>query len=371
MSCAGTEDSAFIEKAASLAGKSLGKLLRHGRALPGLLLAAHLPLLMLPVFRANPLAADFWIPPICVLLLLLFFLMRRSAGVVRWSSSQNLLLLADAICLILAAAIRDEAWAGLAGVFAIAAFTASHVDRMGRRHLGGLALLAWGAVGIPADSADAASRRAASAVTQFASNLAWQGNISNYREGESLHTVSTGVDIEQVLWNPCAWTSVFLMTLVWGVSRRRSVLQTLGLLTGMAVMFLLVSSLQTVWLLKGHSSVTLSSPVWTSAFLLPVYLGLLTSTDFFIDCLTSPIPVVARQGEAAAWDNPCIHFWNTLVAGFEMVPLKKFSTDSFRLPLTAVVLCLLILPVPALVLVTLSTATDTQVALQAVLERTE
>jgi hypothetical protein len=88
-------------------------------------------------------------------------------------------------------------------------------------------------------------------VTQLASNLAWHFSIANYREAEVLHTVSTAVDIGQVLWNPFAWTGVYLMTLMWGVSRRRSVLQTLALLTAMAAMFLLLSSLQTVWLLKG------------------------------------------------------------------------------------------------------------------------
>jgi hypothetical protein len=102
-----------------------------------------------------------------------------------------------------------------------------------------------------------------------------------------------------------------------------------------------------------------------------VYLGLLFSADFFIGLLTSPIPVVARQGEAASWDNPFIHFWNTLVAGFEMVPLKRFSIDSFRLPLTAVLLYMLLLPVPALVLVTLSIATNSPVPQQSVLEKTE
>lgn len=354
-----------------MAGKSLRKFLRHGRVLPGSVLLAHLPLLTLPLFSLTPAAVDFWIPPVCASCLLMFFVLRRSVGVVRWSSSQNLLLLADAICLTLALAMRDEVWAGLAGVFAIAAFAASHVDRLGRRHLGGLALLAWGAVGVPSDTAAAASQWAASAVTQFASNLAWYFNITNYREAETLHTVTTAVDIGQVLWNPFAWTGVYLMTLVWGVSLRRSVFQTLGLLVGMAAAFLLVSSLQTVWLLKGHSSVALSSSHWTSAFLLPVYLGLLTSADFFIGLLTSPIPVVARQGEAASWDNPCIHFWNTLVAGFEMVPLKRFSTESFRLPVTAAVLCMLLLPVPLVVLVTLSTATSTEVTLRADLEKTE
>lgn len=354
-----------------MAGKSLGKFLRHGRVLPGVVLVAHLPLLMLPMFRSKPAVVDFWIPPVCASCLLLFFMVRRSAGAVRWSGSQNLLLLADALCLTLSLVLYDEVWAGLAGVFAVAAFAASHVDRMGRRHLGGLALFAWGAVGIPSDTADAASRWAASEVAQLASNLAWQFNIANYREAEVLHTVSTAVDIGQVLRNPFAWTGVYLMTLVWGVSRRRSVLQTLALLTAMAAMFLLLSSLQTVWLLKGPSSVALSSPLWTSAFLLPVYLGLLLSADFLIGLLTSPIPVVARQGEAASWDNPFIHFWNTLVAGFEMVPLKSFSIDSFRLPLTAVLLYMLLLPVPALVLVTLSIATNTPVPQQSVLEKTE
>jgi len=321
-----------------------------------MLLAAHLPCMALPLLQTDVSSLQFWIPPVCLGFLLLLLLKRRSANEIRWGKPESLLLLVDAACLSVAFFQQDLVWAGLGCVCAAAAFAASFVDRMGNRHLGGLALFVWAAAGLPDSLAGPLQRQATAVVTQLAANLAWRAEISNYREGQTLNSISGAVDIQQLLWNPAAWTCVFLMTVFWGVLLRRSVLQTLGLLLGMIPVFLLATALQAVWLLQPRTGSPFSSPLVSSLCLLPAYLGMLASSDFFIRFATAPMPVVARQGEAARWDNPFIHYWNTLVAGFAMVPLQKSTTAAFRLPVPAVVLCILLLPVPPALLIALSVA---------------
>ena len=337
-----------------VAVKLFGGFILRGRLLPGMLLAVHLPFVAFPLLRTDVRSLHFWIAPVCLGFLLLLLLRRRSVDGIRWGKPESLLLLIDATCLALAFFRQDPVWAGLACVFATAAFAASYVDRIGNRHLGGLALLIWAAIGIPGNIASPLQRQATIAVTQLASNLAWRIEISNYREGQTLHSISSSVDIEQLLWHPAAWTCVFLMTVFWGVLLRRSVMQTLGLLLSMIPVFLLATSLQAVWLLQPRTGSPLGSTLATSLCLLPIYLGMLASTDFFVRFVTAPVPVVARQGEAASWDNPFIHYWNTLVAGFAMVPLQKTTTAVFRLPLPAAALCLLLLPVPPVLLFALA-----------------
>jgi hypothetical protein len=348
--CAEESDNRVVPVAVKLFG---GFILR-GRMLPGMLLAVHLPFVAFPLLRTDVRSLHFWIAPVCLGFLLLLLLRRRSVDGIRWGKPESLLLLIDAACLALAFFRQDPVWAGLACVFATAAFAASYVDRIGNRHLGGLALLIWAAIGIPGNIAGPLQRQATIAVTQLASNLAWRIEISNYREGQTLHSISSSVDIEQLLWHPAAWTCVFLMTVFWGVLLRRSVMQTLGLLLSMIPVFLLATSLQAVWLLQPRTGSPLGSTLATSLCLLPIYLGMLASTDFFVRFVTAPVPVVARQGEAASWDNPFIHYWNTLVAGFAMVPLQKTTTAVFRLPLPAAALCLLLLPVPPVLLFALA-----------------
>ncbi|MFM7057598.1 MAG: hypothetical protein ACKO2P_11825 [Planctomycetota bacterium] len=335
-----------------VAGKSIGVFLIRGRILPGLVLAAHLPFALLPMVRTDVLSAAFWTPPVCLGGLLLFYWIRASSEEIRWGRLESLLLLADAVCLALAFALGDPGWAGPGCVCAAAAFSAMHIDRIGNRHLGGLALFVWAATGLPEEIHAFLQRQGTAAVAQFASGLAWRYEISAYREGPLLHSISNVVDIPEVLFNPAAWTCVFLMTIFWGAVFRRSVLQTLGLLSCTAATFLLAASAQSVWLLQQSSDGRLSTPLTTSVCLLPIYLGMLASTDFFIRFLTAPIPVVGRQGESGSWDNPFIHYWNTFVAGFAMVPLKSVSRARFRLPLTAAALCILLLPIPPFLLVT-------------------
>ncbi|MFM8474318.1 MAG: hypothetical protein ACKOEO_00790, partial [Planctomycetaceae bacterium] len=195
-----------------------------------MLLAVHLPFVALPLLRTDVRSLHFWIAPVCLGLLLLLLLKRQSADEIRWGRPESLLLLIDAACLALAFFRGDPAWAGLACVFATAAFAASYVDRVENRHLGGLALLVWAAIGVPGNITGPLQRQATGTVAHLASNLAWRTGISNYREGQTLHSISRTVDIEQLLWNPAAWTCVFLMTVFWGVLLRRSVMQTLGLL---------------------------------------------------------------------------------------------------------------------------------------------
>lgn len=327
-----------------------------------MLLAVHLPFVAIPLLQAGVRSPHFWIAPVCAALLLLLLLRRRSADGIRWGKPECLLLLIDAACLALAFFQQDLVWAGLACVFATAAFAASYVDRIGNRHLGGLALLIWAMIGMPGNIASPLQRQTTITVTQLASNLAWRNEISNYRNGQTLHSISSSVDVEQLLWNPAAWTCVFLMTIFWGVLLRRSVLQTLGLLLSMIPVFLLATSLQAVWLLQPRTAGPFDSPLATSLCLLPIYLGMLVSTDFFIRFVTAPVPVVARQEESGGWDNPFIHYWNTLVAGFAMVPLQQTTTAVFRLPLPAAVLCLLLLPVPPVLLVALSTGVFRQLS---------
>ena len=338
-----------------MSGRSISAFLFRGRILPGLVLAVHLPFAVLPMVKADFRSMDFWIPPACLGIFLLFYKARRLSPAIRWGGMESLLLLADAVCLALAFSLRDPGWAGLGCVCAVAAFSASHIDRVGNRHLGGLALLAWAATGLPEGFATFLKGQATARVTQFASSLAWRLEISAYREGQALHSLSNVVDIPEVLWNPAGWTSVFLMTIFWGVCFRRSVMQTLGLLAGMAVIFLLVTSLQVVWLLQQQSEVVLGRPLAVSVCLLPVYLGMLASADFFTGLISAPIPVVESQAGAGNWVNPFIHYWNTLVSGFAMVPLRSVSCAGFRLPLTAAVLCVLLLPIPPLLLVSLLT----------------
>ncbi|MEY3176421.1 MAG: hypothetical protein RLZZ436_4335 [Planctomycetota bacterium] len=327
--------------------------------MPGMLFAAHLPLLALPLMRGNPRSVDFWVLPFCLAVLLVLFLLRRSAGEFRWDRTETLLLLADALFLGLAFAFRDPAWAGLAAACAAGAFAAVHVDRIGNRHLGGLALFVWAGFSVPGEISLSIRQKLTESVIRLASNLAWRSDVSNYREGDVLHSLSQTVDIAEVLWSPAAWTAVFLMTVLWGAAMRRSVIQTLCLLVGMLSVFLLLTSLQAVWLLQQEPGGRLSSPLWSSLCLLPCYLLALLSGDWLILSLTAPMPLVTRQGESAAWDNPFIYFWNTLVAGFYAVPLQKFGKDSFRLPLTAAAICLLLLPMPLLVLVALSAGSTT------------
>lgn len=334
--------------------KSFGGFILRGRMLPGMLLAVHLPFVALPLPRTDVRSVHFWTAPVCAGFLLLLLLRRRSADRIRWGKLESLLLLIDAACLVLAFFRQDLVWAGLACVFATAAFAASYVDRIGNRHLGGLALLIWAAIGIPGHIASPLQRQATTTVTQLASNLAWRIEISNYREGQTLHSISSSVDIRQLLWNPAAWTCVFLMTVFWGVLLRRSVLQTLGLLLSMIPVFLLATSLQALWLLQPRTGSPFGSPLASSLCLLPIYLGMLASTDFFIRFVTAPVPIVARQGDAGGWDNPFIHYWNTLVAGFAMVPLQQTTTAAFRLPLPTAALCLLLLPIPPVLLFALS-----------------
>lgn len=336
-----------------MSGRSISAFLFRGRILPGLVLAVHLPFAVLPMVKADFRSMDFWIPPACLGIFLLFYKARRLSPAIRWGGLGSLLLLADAVCLALAFSLRDPGWAGLGCVCAVAAFSASHIDRVGNRHLGGLALLAWAATGLPEGFATFLKGQATARVTQFASSLAWRLEISAYREGQTLHSLSNAVNIPDVLWNPAAWTSVFLMSIFWGVCFRRSVMQTLGLLAGMAVIFLLATSLQVVWLLQQQPGMAFGRPLTVSVCLLPVYPGMLASADFFIRLISAPIPVVGRRTESGSWDNPFIHYWNSLVAGFAMVPLRSASSAGFRLPLTAAVLCVLLLPIPPLLLLSL------------------
>jgi hypothetical protein len=262
-----------------------------------------------------------------------------------WSPLCGALLVADAALLTAALLLRSPLLAGCGAVCSIAALGAATADVATDRHLANLSLLILLAITPPARIAEPCSRLASNVVTNTASWLAWNRDVAHYRQDDILTGTIASVDVHDVLWNPASLHAVMAIAVLSGVLLRRSVIQTAALAVSIAPVFLLLKSWETLWLLKLQPDTFLGSPLRMSLCTLPLYLPAIASADAFIRVLTSPIPAVLRQGEAAAWDNPFTIVWNTLVSGMAEVPLKVLEATELQLPRFTVFCCCWLLPI--------------------------
>lgn len=315
-----------------------------GRRPLGLLVLAQLPLLVVRPLRDGWHSPDLWILLACLAAFALLF-RRRASGMVCWSPVCGTLLVADAALLTAALLLRSPLLAACGAICSLAALGAASADVVADRHLGSLSLLFLLAITPPTRIAEPCSRLVSNSVTNTASWLAWNRDIAHYRENNTLTSITTSVDVHDVLWNPASLQAVMAIAVVSGVLLRRSVIQTAALAVSIAPVFLLLKSWETLWLLKLQPGTFLGSPLRMSLCTLPLYLPAIASADAFVRVLTSPIPAVLRQGEAAAWDNPVTIAWNTLVAGMAEVPLKVFRASELQLSRFTVFFCCWLLPI--------------------------
>lgn len=315
-----------------------------GRRPLGLLVLAQLPLLALRPLRAGWQSPELWYLLAALAACTLLF-RRRASGMVCWTSLCSALLAANAALLAAALLLHSPVLATLAAVCSIAALGAATADVVTDRHLANLSLLILLAVAPPARITEPCSKLMSNLVTNTASWLAWNRGTANYLEYHTLTSSIASINVNDVLWNPASLHAVIAIAVLTGVLLRRSVIQTAALAVSIAPVFLLLKSWETLWLLNLQPDTFLGSPLRMSLVTLPLYLPAIASADALIRVLTSPIPAVLRQGEAAAWDNPCTFAWNTFVSGIAEVPLNVLRSAELQLPRVTVFCCCWLLPI--------------------------
>ena len=326
-------------------GSGRFRLLGPGRWPLLLLLLAHVP--MSGLFFWNRVQQGSWqAGPLALLAVVVFYWLRCSPRV-RWTGLCSVFLVLDVLCL-LTGSVADSPWLVSTGlVFLTAAWGLSSIDITTDRSLFSLSLLPLSVTGFPDFVNAELGARMVSGITSLTSILSTRREIIHYREDVVLGGVKGSVDLGELCGGGLAWYPMILLTLIWLISQRRSLIQSICLLVcvvPIAVASMVVTGSLVLGLVLSGSQLFVAS-VWVAGLVLVVGCVLMLSADALLIFVTAPVagPEDARDENVVL--NPISTWWNVVVSAVPVMPLAFEPAAIVRIPGPLRNICLFLIPI--------------------------
>lgn len=321
------------------------RLLGSGRWPLFLLLLAHVPLSGI-FFWSRVQQGSWQAGPLALLAVVVFYWLRCSSRV-RWTRLCSLFLVLDVLCLLIGS-VADSPWLVSTGlVFLTAAWGLSSIDITGDRSLFLLSLLPLSVTGFPDVVNAELGTRIMSGITSLTSILSTRLEIIHYREGVVLGGVKGAVDLSELCGSGLAWYPLLLITLIWLISQRRSLVQSICLLVCVVpilVASLVVTGSLVLGLVLSGSQFFVSS-VWVAGLLLVVGCVLMFCADALLLFVTAPVAGPEDTGDENVMRNPMSTWWNVVVSAVPVMPLAFEPAAIVRIPGPLRNICLFLIPI--------------------------
>lgn len=326
-------------------GSGRFRLLGAGRWPLLLLLLAHGPTSGL--FFWNRVQQGSWqAGPLALLAVVVFYWLRCSPHV-RWTGLCSVFLVLDVLCLLIGS-VADSPWLVSTGlVFLTAAWGLSSIDITGDRSLFLLSLLPLSVTGLPDVVNAELGTRIISGITSLTSILSTRREIIHYREDVVLGGVRGNVDLGELCGSGLSWYPLILLTLIWLISQRRSLVQSICLLV-CVVPIVVASMVVTGSLVLGlvlSGSQLFGSSVWVAGLVLAAGCVLMLCADALLLFVTAPVAGPEDAGDENVMLNPLSTWWNVVVSAVPVMPLAFEPTAIVRIPGPLRNICLFLIPI--------------------------
>lgn len=329
-------------------------ILRHGRVPLLVLLLGHFPLA--GVFFWQRLQQGAFQAGVLAFLALFVIYPLRCSRRCRWTRLCSLFVLLDVICLTVGSLMNFPWLVAMGLVFLTAAWGLSSIDVALDRSLVCLSFLPLSVTMFPDSVNSWFGARLVSVITSLTSLLATRWEVLHFRDGTRLAGTDGSLDMVELCGSWPSWYPLLLLTLVWLISQRRSLIQSVCLL----VCCLPISMVSLIFagsvVLSGRVSGSLGdvSPSWTTGIMLIFSSAFVLCADALVLFVTAPVKEPEGAGEEKGKNsenfdkvliNPLSVWWNVVISAVPMLPLAFDPVAHARLPIPLRNACIFLIPI--------------------------
>ena len=341
-----------VENSAAHAGWS--QILRHGRVPLLILLLGHFPLA--GVFFWQRLQQGAFIAGVLAFLALFVIYLLRFSHRCRWTRLCSLFVLLDVICLAVGSLLNFPWLVATGLVFLTAAWGLSSIDVTLDRSLVCLSFLPLSVTMFPDSVNGWVGGRLMAVITSLTSVLATRWEVLHFRDGTRLAGSVGSLEMVEVCGNWASWYPLLLLTLLWLISQRRSLIQSVCLLICVLPISIVTLVFAGSVVLSGRVSGSLGdvSPSWTTGIMLIVSSAFVLCADALVLFVTAPVKeteVVRDENEEnnenfdKVLQNPLSIWWNVVISAVPVLPLAFDPVAHARLPIPLRNACIFLIPI--------------------------